>query len=92
MLVLAAVAWLNNRLYSKRPMTHRAAQTQQGSLHLGAATPVQEGLLPMQGYSNPQHRFPVVGCKIPRKENSLIFRFLSHPPLFLFPRVYPRFT
>ena len=33
----------------------------------------------------------VVGCKIPRKENSPIFVFLCTPPL-VFPRVYPRLT
>jgi len=36
--------------------------------------------------------FPtVVGCKIPRKENSPMSRFFSRPP-FLFPRVHPRLT
>ena len=33
----------------------------------------------------------VVGCKIPRKENSSIFRFFCGP-FFLFPRVNPRLT
>jgi len=34
---------------------------------------------------NPRGKPPVVGCKIPRKENSPIFQFFFAPPPFLFP-------